>query len=220
MTIMKKAIVIGATGLVGSELVKLLLEDTQFNKVLVFGRRSLTIQHYKLEEKIIDFDSPEEWRHLVKGDVFFSCLGTTMKKAGNPSAQYKVDYYYQYIFAEAAAENKVPVYILVSAPGANDKSIVFYTRMKGTLEKDVKKLDFKSSYFIQPGLLHGDREEDRLGEKSAYHVLNVFNKIGIFRGYRPIHGKTVAKAMINAAVSNDTGEKTYTLKEVFQLAGE
>ena len=215
---MKTAIIIGATGLVGSELVKLLLEDSRYGKVLVFGRRSLEIDHAKLEEKLIDFDAPDEWKHLVKGDVFFSTLGTTMKKAGSPSAQYKVDYYYQYIFAEAAANNKVPVYALVSAPGASPESVMFYTRMKGTLERDVKKLDFESIHFIRPGLLHGDRDENRKGEKGAYYILKAVNTVGLFRGYRPIDGQTVGKAMIHAAESRDNGVKIYELKEVFKLA--
>lgn len=217
---MKTAIVIGATGLVGTELVNLLLDDSRFIKVLVFVRRSLEINHEKLEEKIINFDAPEEWRDQVKGDVLFSTLGTTMKQAGSPSAQYKVDYYYQYIFAEAAANNKVPVYVLVSAPGAHPESVMFYTRMKGTLERDVKKLEFESIHFIQPGLLHGEREQDRTGEKGAYYVLKAINTIGLFRGYRPIDGKTVGKAMINAAESEDRGINTYALKEVFKLAEE
>jgi len=215
---MKTAIVIGATGLVGSELVKLLLDDNRYNKVTVFGRRSLEINHEKLDEKIINFDAPDEWRDQVKGDVLFSALGTTMKKAGSPSAQYKVDYYYQYIFAEAAAANKVPVYVLVSAPGAHPESVMFYTRMKGTLERDVRKLEFESIHFIQPGLLHGDRDEERKGEKGAYYVLKAINTVGLFRGYRPIDGNTVGKAMINAAESGDKGVKTYELKEVFKLA--
>lgn len=215
---MKTAIVIGATGLVGTQLVKLLLEDNGFDKVLVFGRSSLQINHEKLDEKLINFDAPDEWRDQVKGDVLFSALGTTMKKAGSPSAQYKVDYYYQYIFAEAAAANKVPVYVLVSAPGAHPESVMFYTRMKGTLERDVRKLEFESIHFIQPGLLHGDRDEERKGEKGAYYVLKAINTVGLFRGYRPIDGKTVGMAMINAAESGDKGVKTYELKEVFKLA--
>ncbi|KEO74150.1 Rossmann-fold NAD(P)-binding domain-containing protein [Anditalea andensis] len=217
---MKTAIVIGGTGLVGNELVKLLLDDIRYSKVLVFGRRSLGIKNEKLQEELIDFDAPDEWRHLVKGDVLFSALGTTMKKAGNPSAQYKVDYYYQYLFAEAAATNKVPIYVLVSAPGAKAESVIFYTRMKGTLERDVKKLNFESMHFIQPGLLHGDRDEKRAGEHGAYVVLKAFNTIGLFRSYRPIDGQTVAKAMINASLSFDKHIVTYTLGEVFHLAGE
>jgi len=217
---MKKAIIIGATGLVGSELVKLLLDDSRYSKVVVFGRRSLKINHDKLEEHLVDFDAPDEWKPLVKGDVFFSTLGTTMKKAGSPSAQYKVDYYYQYIFAQAAAENKVPVYVLVSAPGASPESVMFYTRMKGSLEREVKKLDFQSISLMQPGLLHGERDEERMGEKGAYYVLKAITTVGLFRGYRPIHGKTVAQAMINAAERAEFGVKTYALKELFELAGE
>ncbi|WP_237151190.1 NAD(P)H-binding protein [Pontibacter actiniarum] len=122
---MKTAIIIGATGLVGKQLVHLLLADQRFNKIIVFGRHSLGIDNAKLEEHLIDFDAPENWRHLVKGDVLFSTLGTTLKQAGGQNQQYKVDYLYQFRFAQAAAQNGVPVYVLVSAPGASPHSVLF-----------------------------------------------------------------------------------------------
>lgn len=215
----KSALVIGATGLVGSNLVQLLLADGRFEKVKIFGRRSLGIQNEKLEEHIINFDKPEEWEHLVTGDIFFSSLGTTLKKAGGQNEQYKVDYAYQYWFAKAASKNQIPVYVLVSAPGASPDSLLFYSRMKGTLERDVKQLDFENITFIQPGLLHGDRNESRTGETIAYKVLSFINSAGIAKKYRPINGKVVASAMINAAIPAAPGIHTYTLDEVHDLAG-
>lgn len=217
---MKTAVIIGATGLVGTQLVHLLLSDNRFSKVIVFGRHSLGIENSKLEEHLINFDAPEEWQHLVKGDVFFSTLGTTVKQAGGQQQQYKVDYYYQYKFAEAAAQNGIPVYVLVSSPSASPDSAIFYTRMKGTLERDVKKLGFPSMHIIQPSLLHGDRDEERTGETIGYSVLNALNTVGLFNKYKPIDGKTVAQAMVNASVSDASGVHTYTLDEVFRLAGE
>ena len=213
-----KALVIGATGLVGSELVKLLLEDEHFQNVLVFGRRSLGMAHTKLEEHIIDFNNPSGWIHLVKGDVLFSTLGTTLSQAGSKEAQYQVDYTCQYEFAKGASHNEIPVYVLVSAPSANPGSRFFYTRMKGELERDVKKLNFKSISFIQPGLLSGTRQIERTGEIIVFHILTTLNNFGILKKYRPIHGKTVALAMIHAAHSKYAGINRYEFEEVFDLA--
>ena len=102
------ALVIGATGMVGSQLIQQLLADDRFEKIRVFSRRSLAITHPKLEEHLIDFNFPEQWRGLVRGNVLFSALGTTLSKAGSKGAQFKIDYKYQYQFAKAASENGVP----------------------------------------------------------------------------------------------------------------
>ncbi|GGC53930.1 oxidoreductase [Pedobacter quisquiliarum] len=215
---MKTAIIIGATGLVGNQLLHLLLHDDRFSKLLVFVRRSTGIQHEKIEEHIINFDRPAEWMHLVKGDVLFSALGTTLKQAGSKDKQYTIDYTYQYQFAQAAAQNQVPTYVLISAASSSPDSKIFYSRMKGELERDVKALPFKHITIIQPGLLHGDRQEERFGEQLAYKVLNVVNAIGLFKQYRPISGKTVAMAMHNAALQSKPGVHTHTLAQVFDLA--
>lgn len=215
---MKTALVIGATGLVGTQLVQQLLADSRFSKVTVFGRRSLGIADAKLEEHLIDFDLPETWQHLVKGDVLFSTLGTTLKQAGGQNQQYKVDYYYQYKFAETAAKNGVPAYVLISSSGADASSLIFYSRMKGTLEQAVKALDFKSISILQPGLLHGDRKEERFGEEAAYKVLHFLDKLGIAGKYRPYEASVVAQAMINAGIAAEPGVHTYTLKQLFALA--
>lgn len=214
----KTALVIGATGLVGTELVKQLLNDDRFGKVIVFGRRSLENPHPKLTEHIIDFDQPHTWQHWVQGDILFSTLGTTLKQAGGKDAQYKIDYHYQFDFAKAASEQHVPVYVLVSSASASPDSKIFYSRMKGELERDISKLPFKSVSILQPSLLYGDRKEQRLGESIGYHVIRRLNALSILKKYRPIHAGTVARAMINAGIKNSEGKRTYVLDQIFQLA--
>lgn len=215
---MKTALVIGATGLVGFQLVRQLIEDKGFAKVVVFVRRPTGLVSPKVEEHIIDFDRPELWQHLVKGDVLFSSLGTTLAQAGGKKTQYKIDHSYQYQFAAAAARNAVPVYVLVSSAGANPKSKTFYMRMKGELERDVKKLLFSTIVLIKPGPLHGQRKENRLGEKIGVAVIRFFNVLGLFRKYRPIGGDEVARAMIQAFKRVTPGVAAFELDELFLLA--
>src|SRR5215212_500559 len=192
------AIVIGATGLVGSELTNQLIANEQFERIKVFSRRPLETKHSKLEEYIINFDHPDQWKGLVRGDVLFSALGTTLKKAGSKGAQFKIDYKYQYNFAKAAAENGVPHYMLVSAAWSSPSSKIFYSRMKGILEKDVQKLPFTTITFLKPGQLSGNRKEERAGENFFIPLLNMLHRIPGLRSLKPIPAATVAKAMINS----------------------
>ena len=212
------AIVIGATGLVGSSLVQLLLEDDRFLAVKVLVRRSTGIRHLKLQEHIINFDHPAQWKHLVKGDVLFSALGTTLKSAGSKEAQYKIDHTYQFNVAKAASENSVPVYVLVSAAMANEQSKIFYTRMKGELERDIRNLPFDYIHIIQPGMLVGNRKENRPFEKMGTPVLQFLNKLGIAKKQKPIHVSIVAQAMINVSFKKENHVNTYSLLEVFEQA--
>jgi uncharacterized protein YbjT (DUF2867 family) len=212
------AIVIGATGLVGSSLVQLLLKDERFISIKVLARRTLGIDHPKLREYIVSFDTPEQWKDFVKGDVLFSALGTTLKVAGSKEAQYKVDHNYQLAVAQSAAQNNVPVYVLISAAMANEQSKMFYTRMKGELERDVIQLPFKYIHIIQPGMLVGDRVENRPFEKIGTPFLQFLNKLGIAKKQKPIHASIVAQATINAAFKKHQHVNTYTLLKVFELA--
>jgi uncharacterized protein YbjT (DUF2867 family) len=214
----KTALVIGATGLVGNELVHQLLADDRFGAVLVFVRRSMDISHAKLREFIINFDEPQSWTHLVTGDVLFSALGTTIKKAGSKAAQYKIDHDYQYNFAHAAAQNQVPVYVLVSSAMASETSRIFYTRMKGELERDIKTLPFQAIHIMQPGMLQGDRKESRPGEKIGLYVIKLLNKMGIALQQKPVPASVVAKAMINVSFKNDKRISVYALTQVFTAA--
>ena len=193
----KTAIIIGATGLVGNKLLQQLLADETFATVKIFVRKATGINHPKLEEHIINFDELAVVKSQVTGDVLFSCLGTTLKQAGSKDKQFKVDFTYQYQFAQAASENKVPGYVLISSASADASSMLFYTKIKGQLEDAVKKLDFDKTIIIQPSVLEGDRDDERMGEKMGATIINALGKILPFvKKYRSISGEQVAKAMI------------------------
>jgi uncharacterized protein YbjT (DUF2867 family) len=215
---MRTAIVIGATGLVGRQLVELLLIDSRFGLVKIFTRRSTGLSHKKLEEHVVDFDDVLNWKKLVTGDVLYSAMGTTLRKAGNKENQYKVDYHYQYQVARAAAGNEVKEYVLVSSAGADPGSKIFYSRMKGELERDVKKLPFAAVHIIRPGILSGARYEVRVGEKIGIGIMRVLSVIPGLGNLKPIEGIQVAKAMINATFRHVIGIHAYTMGEVFKLA--
>jgi uncharacterized protein YbjT (DUF2867 family) len=213
----KTAIVIGATGLVGSHLLKQLLEDERYQTVKVFHRRSTGIEHDKLEEHIINFDDIDSWKNRLTGDEFYSALGTTIKKAGSQEAQYTIDYTYQYETAKAAAENGVNKYSLCSSAGADSTSKVFYSRLKGELDDDVKKLPFEVITIMRPSILAGERDESRLGESIGMFFMKIFTKIPGLKKYRPIPGKTVAQGMINSLHKCTPGYHIFELDEVFYL---
>jgi uncharacterized protein YbjT (DUF2867 family) len=215
---MKTALLIGATGLVGSQLLIQLLDDARFGKVIALGRRDLGRSHPKLTAHVIDFEAPEAWSSLVAGDVAFSSLGTTLKQAGGQAAQKKVDHDYQLAFARAAAKNGVPTFVLVSSASANARSRVFYSRIKGELDREVQGLGFTRVRIMRPSLLAGDRAQPRAGERIGSVVLGAANALGLARRYREIHGDVVAKAMINAALDPDEGLRIFTLDEVFAEA--
>ena len=212
---MKKAIVIGATGMVGTQLIQLLIENIEYSEIVSLVRRESGVKNPKLKEYIINFDEPEKWSNYVTGDVLFSALGTTIGQAKTKAAQYKVDVTYQLTVAQIAAKNGIPHYVLISAAGANPKSNNFYLKMKGELEKSIHTLPFEIISILRPGLLAGNRIQNRPTEKISFIILNALNKLGLFKRYRPIQASLVAEAMDKA--SKQTESATYTLDEVFKL---
>jgi len=213
---MKKAIVIGGTGMVGTQLIKLLIDNDDFTEILSLVRRSSGIVHPKLNEQIIDFDKPESWKELVTGDVLFSSLGTTIAQAKSKENQYKIDFTYQFTVAENAAKNGVSNYVLISSAGADSTSKIFYSNMKGKLDDAVQSLPFKVISILRPGQLAGERIEKRLGEKIGLTFMTSLNKFGLLKKYRPIQASQVAHAMINAAYKIESD--IYTLNQVHELA--
>ena len=199
-----EAIVLGATGATGQELVKLLLNDPNFSKVTIFVRKKPRIKHEKLTIYEIDFSRLNEYKGLINGDVIFSALGTTLSQAGSKTQQYLVDFNYQYEFAKIGSENKVIHYSLVSSVGANIKSPFFYPKTKGALEEAVKKLGFNNIYIFQPPFLIRQSNLIRPAEKIALKILKLLNQIGILKSQKPISVSDLAQKMINEIKSDKT----------------
>ncbi|WP_267402967.1 MULTISPECIES: NAD(P)H-binding protein [unclassified Chryseobacterium] len=212
-----KALVIGATGATGKDLVSQLLNDKDFEEVHIFVRKLVDIQNDKLKTHIVNFENPDEWKNKVKGDVAFSCLGTTLKTAGSKEAQRKVDYDYQYEFAKAAKENEVEDYILVSAYGANPKSKIFYSKMKGELEEAVKQLHFNKITIFKPGMLER-KDSDRTGEVLGSRIIKFANKLGLLESQKPLPTDVLAKAMINSSKIKSNGYSSIKLGNIFCFA--
>jgi hypothetical protein len=210
---MKKldALVIGATGATGQEIVSQLLENDSFNSVSIFVRKDPNITHSELKTYAIDFSKLEEYKELIKGDVLFSCLGTTLRDAGSKEKQYLVDYTYQYEFAKIASDNGVPIYSLISSTGANENSPFFYPKIKGKLEEAVKKLPFKTIQIFQPPTLIRQKNLIRLGEKIGIKIFGFLNYFGILKSQKPLTVSNLAKVMIEQLKTKQK-EKVKTIK--------
>jgi uncharacterized protein YbjT (DUF2867 family) len=207
----KTALIIGSTGLIGSALLNLLLESTNYAKVITFVKRDTGIKHPKLTQHIIDFDRPETYKELVVGDDFFCTIGTTIKKAGSKDAFRKVDLEYPRQFATFALQNKIKQFLFVSSLGANVNSENFYLKTKGEIEAFLENSAFESVAVVQPSLLLGNRTEFRLGENAAAFFMKIFSFlfVGNLKKYKAIEGKTVAKSLFAIAQMNNKGFKIY-----------
>ncbi len=219
----KTALLFGASGLVGNQCLHQLLEHPAYRKVISFGRRLLEVEHPRLEQHIIDFNHLEDYAGLLRGNDLYSCLGTTLAKAGSRAAFYRVDYAYAYESARLAAANGASQLLLVSSVGASPDSLFFYTRVKGELEKAVKKLPFWAVHIFRPSFLVGDRQESRIGEQLAGRLSLGLDRLtgGALLGkYRPVEAAQVARAMAHAAQQLEGGVHVYSSAQIHELAKE
>jgi uncharacterized protein YbjT (DUF2867 family) len=207
----KTALIIGSTGLIGSQLLHSLLDSQDYLKVITFVKRDTGIKHKKLTQHIINFDAPDTYKNLIVGDDLFCTIGTTIKKAGSKEAFRKVDFEYPSQFATFALQNKVKQFLIISSLGADSKSGNFYLKTKGEIQEFLKNCNFQSVAVLQPSLLLGNRTEFRLGEKVGAFFMKTlsFLFLGNLKKYKPIESKTVAKALLKIAQTNNIGFKVY-----------
>ena len=195
----RNVLIIGASGLIGSELVQLLLRDDKIKSVKVFVRKTLAITDQKLIELLVDFEHLEDFKHEFQGDALFCCIGTTRKKTPDLAAYKAIDYGIVLGAANLARSNQVPQVHLVSAIGAAISSKIFYNRLKGEIEKDVLKLDFTTTVIYQPAMLIGKRSESRPAEFIAQKLMPFFDLflLGKAQKYHSIEAKKVAESMLD-----------------------
>jgi len=207
-----KAIIVGATGMVGSYLLEILQEDDAYRNICIMTRREISGTGPKVQQIKVDFDSLAQTQLTTKPDVAFCCLGTTMKTAGSKDAFYKVDFTYCLEFAKLAKEAGCKKFIMVSALGANAKSANFYMKVKGQIEEAIAALNFDTFIIMQPSMLLGKRKETRVGESIGQAVMTTLDFLiaGPFKKYKAIHGKTVAAAMAK------TGKDDFQGKVIFE----
>lgn len=213
---MKKAIVIGASGLIGSNLIRLLLLDNGIGEVVVLVRKPLNTQHKKLTQHIVDFDEEQSYSKHISGDAFYCCLGTTKAKTPDLNDYKRVDFDYPLAFAKIAKARGMNQYHLVSALGADSQSIINYNKLKGNLELALKGLNFDCLCIYQPSLLDGSREESRPAEKIGIFLMRGLNPllVGPLKKYRSIKASAVAQAMVTNTHKNLVGVHVYTSDEI------
>lgn len=207
----RKAIIIGASGLIGSELLSVLLHSNTYTDVIVLVRKSLNIQNQKLKEIITDFSNLWEIKEHIKADVIFCCIGTTRAKTPDLNNYRKIDHDIPIEIGKIAVENQVRQYHLVSALGANAQSSNFYSKIKGETEDNLKDLNIPSIHIYQPSLLRGERKEKRVGEKIALSLMKAIDPllIGSLKKYRSIKTSVIALAMYQQSLKEDQGIFTY-----------
>jgi uncharacterized protein YbjT (DUF2867 family) len=211
-----KAIIAGASGLIGSELLTILLNHAEYEEVLVLVRKELPVKHKKLVQLVIDFDELAKYAGSLTGHAVFSCMGTTNAKTPDKVQYRKIDHDYPLEIAHLAKANGVEQFHLVSAVGANSKSSAFYIKLKGELEEDLRPVGFQSLHIYQPSMLYGDRKEQRTLEKTLIRIFKVVDHllIGGLRKYRSISGETVANAMYKNSLKAAPGTHTYTFDNI------
>lgn len=211
-----KALIIGATGATGKDLLGKLLHDATYTHVSIFVRRPTNITHPKLNEIITDFDNLSNVAQHINGDILFCCLGTTLQTAGSRKAQRHIDYDIPLNFAKLAREKGITRIVLVSAYGASANSWVFYARFKGKLEDEIEKLAFEQFISFRPGLLLR-KNTDRTLEKLSAVSLRIFNALGVLRRFKPLPTSVLADKMISAPKVLPPGKHVISLEEIFAL---
>jgi len=196
---LRHVLLLGATGLVGRELLQLLLADAAIEKVSVIARRSTGVTAKKLDEHIFDLGEMQEHPRLFAVDAIFCALGTTIKTAGSQERFRVVDHDYPLMAARLGKQQNAAHYLLVSALGAKADSRVFYNRVKGEVERDLLQLNYPRTTIARPSLLLGERSESRLGER-------VFSHFGWLMppAWKPIHARDVASALVAAAHAQES----------------
>jgi uncharacterized protein YbjT (DUF2867 family) len=214
------AVVAGATGLIGGELVQYLLETPYYNRVIILVRKATNLKHEKLIELIVDYDHLGDVGEYFEKAVVFCVLGTTMKIAKTKEAFRKVDYQYPLQLAELALEHGAEQFHVVTAIGTNPNSTIFYSQVKGQLELALKQLSLPSLHIYHPSFLLGNRKEIRLGEHIGAIIMKALSLafIGKLKKYKAIQVRMIAQGMVHASEKKEPGTHLYEYNEISKFA--
>jgi uncharacterized protein YbjT (DUF2867 family) len=218
----KTALVLGASGLVGNELVKILIQQKNYDKIHLLVRSPIEIKDSSCVLHVVDFGQLHKHHELFQVTDIYCCLGTTIKKAKSKEAFRKVDFEYPVEAAKLASVSGVEKFLIITAMGSNSKSRVFYNQVKGEVEEAIGKLSLPSVHIFRPSLLLGNRAEFRLGEKIAEKASTFLNTImvGPLRPYKAIEARNVAAAMAAVANINQSGVNIYPSHIIERIATE
>jgi len=218
----KTALLVGASGLVGSLCLEDLVASKLYKEIIVVTRKKLFPPHLGVTNIISDFSDLDEIATQLKADHVYCALGTTIAKAGSQTAFKKVDYEYPLKVATLSKQNGAQKFILVSAIGADSNSSVFYSKVKGKLEDGIQKLNFESFVILQPSFLLGKRSEVRLGELIGKNIASAlsFVFVGGLEKYKGIEASDVAKSMVVFANKRDAKLIRAQYKDMVKAADE
>lgn len=203
----RSALVAGASGLVGHRVVDRLLRDPAYTRVVVLARRPLDIEHPQLTTIITDFGDLAALGAALAVDDVFCCLGTTLRAAGSKEAFADVDYRMVVDLARATHAAGAQQFIVISAVGASEHALAYYSRVKGRMEAAVRAVGFEAVHIVRPSLLLGERREFRRGEAYAQRFAPLLAKLaaGPLQRYRPVQADEVAEAMLRLALRGERG---------------
>ena len=217
----QSAVIIGASGLIGSHLLDQMLNDHAFITVKILVRKELEIKHHKLRQVVVNFNNINDYTNkLGTGESIFCCIGTTQKKVkGDKDAYEKIDHDIPVNAAKIEVANGFKKFLIVSSVGANASSSNFYLQLKGRTEGDIMKFPFESISIFRPSMLLGKRKEWRPGERIGQVVMQSlsFAFAGGFKKYKPIEAEDVARAMIAQSKLNEKGVSLLEYMEIKEL---
>jgi uncharacterized protein YbjT (DUF2867 family) len=216
---MIKITLFGATGLIGNEILKLLENDSYFEKINVVSRRPLELKSKKSNLNIIDFKNFNSYLNVIDGsDIVLAAIGTTQSKVGFNKKKYReIDFDIISNAVKACKEKNVKHFSFVSSAGAGINNKSFYLKLKGEIEKEVESKQLNSSTVYRPSLLLGNRKENRFGEKVAQILIPLISFL-FPDNYKPIKASDVAKAMVTESKKIEPGFKIYHYRDILKLS--
>ena len=216
---MKKTVALfGSTGLIGGEILKLLIDDDHYEAINVITRKKVNVKSKKIKNYIIDFSNPEDYKKVIKKEnIIIASIGTTQSKVNFNKTEYrKVDYDILLNIAKACKSNQASSFCFISSAGANEKSKNFYLGLKGEIENSIMQLGLNTCLIFRPSLLLGKRNEFRFGEIIAQKFMPIFSFL-MKSEYKPIKAVDVAKSIVNECKKIVSGNKIYHYSEIKNL---